>query len=906
MKYTLPLLLFILLSISAFAQQQEQTDPALQRILQNLKKYQDNYPQEKVYLHMDKPYYTAGEDIWFKAYVTVSQFNFLSAISKLLYVELINDDDEIIQSRRLPIMAGLSIGDFKLPDTLREGSYRVRAYTNWMRNFDEGLFFDKTFVIGNSLMGGMVTASKITYQHDDKQKQIIHAAIRISDLKGNPIKGNRVNYSVKWNNREIAKGKAQLSEQGEFDFEFTPRDGSSEPKGSITLTIDNADKPTIIKVIPILIENKSPTFQLYPEAGVLLAGSFNKVAFRAVGTSGTGAEVTGYIESDGQKMVSFKSDHFGIGNFSFVPEIGKSYKAIADFGNGKTVETKLSEVTSSGYTMAVNNAIDNAVWIQVAAGKSVDNDKPLFLVVQHNGEVFYAVRSKLKDSSTTVNIPRKSLPSGIIKLLLLDEKANLVAERSIFSLNSTDLLTLQINSDKKKYGPREKVDLTFSAAGLNDSLRLGSFSMAVTNMTKVPDSAQATSNIISTLLLSSGIKKYIEDPGYYFQDNTGRPGSNRQLDDLMLTEGVDSVFWTQIKETTFPSLAYSAEKEISISGLITKRKEPVNKAKVTVISPQNILAVLDTVTGPDGRFSFDNVLFYDSTQFVVQARDTKGKKNVEITMDKVPQQKVSPNKNLPDVVADANQFLGTYLTSSDRNLQELQKFGILQRSIQLDEVEVTAKKESPAKHSSNLNGPGNADQVISGDDPFFGSCSSLDICLNGRLTGVIFKNGVPYSTRSQNQPMQIVMDGMYMDAEALSTIQPMDVASVEVLRSIGNTAIYGSYGAGGVLVITTRRGDQPRKYRTDLFTPGITTFSPQGLYQARTFSAPDYSLGEEKPGMKDLRTTIYWNPSLVTDKNGKATASFYTADEPGVYQIVIEGMDTEGHLGRSIGYIKVE
>jgi len=147
---------------------------------------------------------------------------------------------------------------------------------------------------------------------------------------------------------------------------------------------------------------------------------------------------------------------------------------------------------------------------------------------------------------------------------------------------------------------------------------------------------------------------------------------------------------------------------------------------------------------------------------------------------------------------------------------------------------------------------------------------------------------------------------MYMDGESLSTISPMDVAAVEVLRNVGNTTIYGSYGAGGVLIITTRRGDQPRKYQTDLYTPGILTFRPQGLYRARTFHAPDYSVAEQKVGMKDLRTTIYWEPNLITNKKGQAEVSFYTADEPGVYQIIVEGIDTQGHVGRSVSYIKVE
>src|SRR3546814_15142318 len=75
----------------------------------------------------------------------------------------------------------------------------------------------------------------------------------------------------------------------------------------------------------------------------------------------------------------------------------------------------------------------------------------------------------------------------------------------------------------------------------------------------------------------------------------------------------------------------------------------------------------------------------------------------------------------------------------------------------------------------------------------------------------------PYTTLFRS-----ILDGMYMEGDALSMISPSDVETVEVLRGIGNTAIYGSRGGGGVLIITTKRGDSGGSNR-DLYTPGIVT-----------------------------------------------------------------------------------
>src|SRR5471030_1701425 len=105
---------------------------SLDQTLNNLQKQAADYPFEKVYLHMDKPYYGAGDTIWFKGYVVVGQQHHLTAISYVLNVDLINQDNSIVKSLRLPMVAGVAYGDFILPDTTNEGSYRIRAYTNWM------------------------------------------------------------------------------------------------------------------------------------------------------------------------------------------------------------------------------------------------------------------------------------------------------------------------------------------------------------------------------------------------------------------------------------------------------------------------------------------------------------------------------------------------------------------------------------------------------------------------------------------------------------------------------------------------------------------------------------------------------------------------------------------------------
>lgn len=118
-----------------------------EKIVAKLEKYLINNPQEKVYLHFDKPYYMAGETMWFKGYLFDGTLHTIDSVSGVLYVDLINEvDGKIIASRTLNCN-GSTHGDIALPDSLDEGIYQIRAYTNYMRNYAEEFFFHQDFKV---------------------------------------------------------------------------------------------------------------------------------------------------------------------------------------------------------------------------------------------------------------------------------------------------------------------------------------------------------------------------------------------------------------------------------------------------------------------------------------------------------------------------------------------------------------------------------------------------------------------------------------------------------------------------------------------------------------------------------------------------------------------------------------
>lgn len=102
---------------------------------------------EKIYLHLDKSYYAAGEDIWFKAYLMNGMTNASTAPSEIVYVDLIGPNGQRIAKRTLKTSNGSVAGDFKLLQTSVNGQYTIRAYTNYMRNSGESNYFSKAIFV---------------------------------------------------------------------------------------------------------------------------------------------------------------------------------------------------------------------------------------------------------------------------------------------------------------------------------------------------------------------------------------------------------------------------------------------------------------------------------------------------------------------------------------------------------------------------------------------------------------------------------------------------------------------------------------------------------------------------------------------------------------------------------------
>lgn len=882
------LVLCSILITTAFAFKIE--DDPFTVMLKKLTDYATNNPYEKVYLHLDKPYYAVGDDIWFKAYTTNTTIKGLSLMSKIIYVELINEKDSLTKQLKLPLMNGVGWGNINIADSLSEGNYRIRAYTNYMRNFGPEFFYDKTIKVGNSISNKVFTKTSYRFSKENNLNNVA-ATIRFVDKNGVPYREEDINYEIQIDNKTQTKGRTKTDLNGDAKILFAGNQFNKQ--GVILATLQLPNKIKVLKTIPILATSSQVDVQFLPESGALLEDLPQKIAIKAVNSFGKGEDVSGSILDDSGKVITtFETEYLGMGSFITNMQPGKLYHAVVKFKDGSEKEFKFPQAQKKGYTMSVENVSDDHVKVKLFATKDAINGEEVKIVAQQNGIIYHVSKAKLTKQLFTSSIDKNKLPTGIIQFTLFSGDNQPMAERLVFIKNSNKQINIEVKSDSVSRARKSKSVFSFNAS-TDQKPAIGSFSVSVINVSKVTPDEENESNILSNFLLTSDLKGYIENPNHYFLTNDAK--TNRELDCLMLTQGWSRFVWKDVTSDVLPKITYAPEQSSSISGMITKRGKPVVGGKVMLMAKESKGFVLDTITDANGRFKFDNLLFKDSTKFMLQARTKNNDKNVNIILEQFPNQVITKSKNSADVEVNVNDVIMPYIKANDSYFDEMRRLGLLEKSIKLNEVNIAGKK-NVVPNSSNYNGPGMADYVLPGDK--IKNCVNWD-CVWRQLPGVISKKEVPSLIRGgfgsvnlKETPMLYVIDGIY--PAVLDGLMPADIESIELLKTVALTTIYGLDASGGVLVITTRKGVSD-KYQAE----GMLSLNPKGISIAKMFYAPKYD-NPDQLDINDTRSTVYWNPEIITDDNGNGKFEFYNANEAGDYRMVIEGIDVSGHLARKV------
>ena len=877
----------LILVLAAF---QLREDP-FEQFLKKMESYVRANPQEKVYLHLDKPYYAIGDHIWFKSYILSSENDRLSALSKIMYVDLINERDSVVQAVTLPVAEGLSWGNFALSDSLPEGNYRIRAYTQLMLNNGPDYFFDKTIKIGNAWSNQISVKTAYTFSKT-ATTELVAAALQFSNRDGSAVAVRDVKYTVIWNDKTLKSGSGKTNASGRLELNFsTPKD-TDPGAGRIIATLSMPGRKKVVKEVPIDAISSKVDLQFFPEGGNLVENLPCRVGIKAINATGKGTDVSGVIvDNDGNQHSAFNTAFLGMGNVAFTPEPGKIYKARTKFADGSEQDYPLPTAQQHGYVLSANNSDSTKLQLKVYISSDLLSDNNnLNIVVQHDGSIYFSSKANIQKQIVTLSIPKKDLPAGISHVVILAENNQPICERLVFIQNPEDLIPLKLETDLPSYARRSHVSMKFADLAYPV---IGAFSVAVTNADIVTPDPDRESNILTTMLLTSDLKGYVERPNHYFVNSNAE--TLKELDNLMLTQGWSRFSWKKITEGNFPAPKFVAQQTLSVSGTIsTLGGKPIPNARVSLLSSTKGLFMLDTVADANGHFVFDDLTYPDSVRFVIQGKNSKGKNDVEIKIDPIPGRLVTKNKNTGDLEINVNETLSKYISQSTPYFEQQFKQGFLTRTtLQLKEVKIEQQRKDPLRNSTNPNGAGRADAIVLAKDML--NCLTLAQCLQNKVVGLLFnRKGEPYLARSMGGVMNIFIDGIKMTADDLNGFPMSEIESIEVLKSNAKASAYGSRGINGGLVITTKRGD------SDTNSPHVSrtvSFTPKGYAISQEFYSPKYAVSEV-PGNTDLRTTVYWNPNILSDAAGRGKFDFYTSDQAGNYRVVLEGINMKGKIAR--------
>lgn len=831
----------------------------------------ERIPKEKLYLHLDKPFYGAGEKIWFKGYLVNATTHQDNSQSNFIITELINRSDSIVERKKIRRDSLGFHNAFTLPATLPAGDYYLRGYSNWMLNEDPDFFFSRNIKIGNSIDNTIV--SSIEYQQEDDTHYT--AKIKFTSNVQAVFENTTIKYLYLENGKIKNKGKKKTDENGWISISLP--DLKSPAARRIEVEFD--DPQYIYKRtfhLPVFTNDFDVKF--FPEGGALLSIPHQNVAFKAQGADGFSKEVEGFLfNSKGDTLTNFRSEHNGMGIFTMNPVNNETYYVTVRTNDSITKRFDLPAIEPKGISIAMSH-YKQEIRYEIQKTEATEWPQKLFLLAHTRGKL--AILQPINPKRTFGLMNDSLFTEGITHFMLIDEQGNALSERLIFVPDHKPN-QWQITADQPTYGKREKVSLQIAAKDNEGNPVEGTFSVSITDRKSIqPDSL--ADNILSNLLLTSDLKGYVEDPAYYFLNQDAR--TLRSIDYLMMTHGWRRHKMENVLRT--PSLNFTnyIEKGQTISGRIMGFfGANVKKGPICVLAPKyNIIAT--TETDEKGQFIV-NTSFRDSTTFLVQARTKKGFAGVDILMDP-PQYPVATHK--APYLNGAATFMEDYLMNTRD--QYYMEGGM--RVYNLKEVTVTAKRERPSSKSIYTGGINTytveEDRLQGYGQTAFDAAS--------RLPSVTITNGSEIHIRNNSEPAIIVIDDIvYEDAsDILKDIQVSDMSSISLLRG-ADAVILGPRASGGAVVITLK---DPRNLPARP-AQGIITYTPLGYSESVEFYHPTYDTPEKKNAQRsDFRSTVYWNPELRLDAEGKATIEYYTPDSTAPEDIIIEGVDKNGKVCR--------
>lgn len=856
-KYLVIILYFIIripFPLSAFPISQE--EKKADSLYQNLSLFSALNPQEKVYLHFDNTSYFMGESIWYKANIVNAETLIPNVRSKVLYVDLFNQEGVIVKRNRHHIEEGMCSGSFYLPDTLNAGYYEVRAYTAWMLNF------------------GRIASVHLTEMFLHKDGSLLN---------------------------ELKNVEKRTSEVPSIFSRVFP----------VYNTIENEEYPTKqMRTRPRINrsypkeEKQSIIVEFYPEGGHLIEKVNNRIAFELRDKEGKIASPKYiFIETNANIILdSLHIIHNGRGTFNIDQrywEIGLRNCHLTVSDQNKRYEFPLPIPEKAGVALQADIK-ESRIDIQVLSRNIVS---PLFITLQQGGHPVRYQPLGINDHFQ-LSFNTDSLQQGVHQLTVFDHTGQILADRLFFVWKQEmALITLQDNTIKDKHQPYHPEKCSFKIEDKNGKrLPKTSFSVAVRD-NDMEDLHYSSGNILTNLLLSSEIRGFILSPEYYFESQDSH--HRKALDLLMMIQGWRRYDWQTMAGVKTFKPHYPMEQKLQVKGTVYKRRSSSGKLKkwkkevfvrCQICYPNGYTydAVQQT---KNGDFSFDVVQIYGKHPMFIQAYKAEDKIKKGLDYHNKGDAFFYNHYVCKDRVFPPQPKQYDYYETHEK---ELSTFSFLEQSID----QVTIKERGKIK--IDFSKPDFCYDFIEAIDymndfgyeynrstftiPFY--ITELISPLKGIMPGVIYICSGNDNNIEQYYPDDhLSASDKFRRREILSFKRLKNICGYYDIRDrsrfIGKTEIHS--GEWIFYVNYTQRTE--KEYLPDMVGDRCYFY---GYAPPVQFYSPDYSM--HLPNKPDHRRTLYWNPDIETDENGNASIQFYNNSTCKKMIISAEGITKDGQL----------
>ncbi|MGB0861915.1 MAG: MG2 domain-containing protein [Saprospiraceae bacterium] len=558
--------LFVLVTFSISAQE---LPTALQTAYDS---YIKEFPITKVYLHTDRTLYKTNETLWFTAYIVDAQ-NKPTASNQTLFAELIDPKGNVVKRWNIRKQINQAFkGDFVVGQGNVGGIYKIRAYTNWMRNWGEDFYFEKEITVQNVVAPRLLMKLDFEKEAYSAAEEVI-AKLDVREPNDEPLSEYSFDYTVSIGGKKYLTQTAKTNNEGKVDIHFTLPKKLKTIDGLLNVMIDfEGSTESISRSIPIVLNNVWVDF--FPEGGYIMNGTKNKIAFKATNEFGEPADIKGILKNEkGQTISTFESYHQGLGAFELTANNNENYTVELTQPSNQTFQ--LPKALNKGIGIRKVNENTNLVSFYI----HTNTPQTIHLVAEAAGKIHYS-ETFTNAKSGIYNIKTDSFPLGIMKFTVFDAQLHPQAERLTF-LHSNRKIHIKANFNKKKYSPGERINFYFTAQDETGKGVEGNFSLAVVDDQWHTFADDKQDNILSYLLMSSELQGDVFEPSFYF--NKKEKKATKALDYVMMTHGWRRFGWREIMEQqpkTWANKIQYKKNQVYLKGTVFMNGKPQKGAKV--------------------------------------------------------------------------------------------------------------------------------------------------------------------------------------------------------------------------------------------------------------------------------------------------------------------------------------